>query len=151
MKKASTPARRKSIHDRFPKDENGKVIGAGRPKGTPNKVTAEAKTMIALAFEGMGGLDTLIETANKTDAMRMTFYTQLYAKLIPVQVQGQIDATIDGDGQFLATAMVDALTRTIASARRARDAGGAGEGMVVVIDNDAVEEPVPQLVLSRKA
>lgn len=135
----------------LPKTADGKIAaGPGRPKGLPNKITAEAKTMIGLAFEGLGGLEKLIETANTSDSMRMTFYTQLYAKLIPVQIQGKIDATIEGDGKLLADAMVDALARTIASARRVRDTGGVGEGMVVVIDNDATEEPIPQLVVSRK-
>jgi hypothetical protein len=53
------------------------------------KVSHEAREMIALAMEGMGGLDQLIKTANRSDSSRMTFYTQIYAKLIPLQLNAQ--------------------------------------------------------------
>lgn len=146
-KPKGTPKGRKGIKSNLPKDpKTGKVLPSkGRPKGTPNRITAEAKTMIGLAFEGLGGLQALIDTADKSDSLRMIFYTQLYAKLIPIQIQGKIDATIEGDGKLLAATMVDALTRVIASRR------SGGEGVGIIIDNTTADESVPQLVLSRKA
>src|SRR2546425_8751564 len=97
----------------LPKDpKTGKAKGGpGRPKGVPNKVTGEAKRMIALAFEGVGGLEQLIEWAKDHQT---AFYTQVYAKLIPLQVQGEINANIkDGDGKLLAASLEHAFHRII--------------------------------------
>ena len=58
---------------------------SGRQKGTPNRVTTEAKTALALAFEGLGGVDALIEWAKDNQ----TEFYKLYAKLLPVQVAGE--------------------------------------------------------------
>lgn len=145
-----TPKGRKGIRSNLPKDpKTGKVLPSpGRKKGIPNKITREAKEMIALAFEGLGtkndktGLQMLIETANKSDSMRMTFYTQLYAKLIPVSVQGTVDVNVE-DSQAL-----DALERLILGVRTARLESAATEAEAVVIDHDASEGVAPQLVLS---
>lgn len=139
----------KKTRSNLKRDADGKIIPSpGRKKGVPNKITGEAKNMIALAFEGAGGLPALIKWAKKKPDI---FYAQLYTKLIPMQVQGHIDATIEnGDGQLLESQLVASLARAIEAARRSRDTGGVGEGRVVIIDNDATEEPVPQLVLSSK-
>jgi hypothetical protein len=127
----------------LPKTADGKIkAGPGRGKGTPNKVTREAKEMIALAFEGAGGLPALIRWAKKKPDL---FYSQLYTKLIPVTVAGTVNAKIeDGNGQLLASRMVDALCRIQA----ARESGV--RSTAVIIDNDAIEEPIPQLVVSSK-
>jgi hypothetical protein len=63
---------------------------SGNPKGrpsTPNKLTKAAKEAFALAFDGIGGVDGLVEwaQANRTD-----FY-KLYARLIPVELTGSLD------------------------------------------------------------
>lgn len=155
-----TPKGKKGIKSNLPKDpKTGKVLPSpGRKPGIPNKITREAKEMIALAFEGLGGLQALIDTANKSDSMRMTFYTQLYAKLIPVSVQGQIDVDVAGDGQALA-----ALERIIVGEILAQQAElGRQEPITIDVtrsdsprseDNNQPEpagdsEPPPQLVLS---
>lgn len=59
--------------------------GPGRPKGVPNKATAEAKAAIEEAFAHLErkpdkGLKKWAE-ANET-----LFYTQLFPKLLPLQV-----------------------------------------------------------------
>ena len=56
--------------------------GPGKPKGTLNKVGQEAKHAIAPAFEGIGGVDALIEWATKNDTNRTIFYSQIYTKLM---------------------------------------------------------------------
>lgn len=55
-------------------------FGAGRPRGAPNKLTRSAKEAFQLAFDALGGADTLAAWArdNQTD-----FY-RLFARLIPV-------------------------------------------------------------------
>src|SRR5882757_2746260 len=68
--------------------------GPGRPLGVPNKMTVAAKQAFSLAFEGLGGVDALIEWGKEN---KSTFYT-LYARLIPTEVIGSIgiyDASAD--------------------------------------------------------
>lgn len=61
----------------------------GRKKGTPNKVTKDAREAMELAFDGIGGVPTLTTwaSANLTD-----FY-RLWGRLIPneqkVQATGE--------------------------------------------------------------
>lgn len=56
----------------------------GRPKGTPNKMTASAREAFALAFDRSGGFAALTQWAKKN---RTEFY-KLYARLIPVEHVG---------------------------------------------------------------
>lgn len=63
----------------------------GRKKGTPNKTTQLAKDAIALAAEGLGGADRLISWAKEDPANERAFWTQIYTKLMPVQVAGPDD------------------------------------------------------------
>jgi hypothetical protein len=65
--------------------------GPGRPKGCPNKRTKEAKQAIAEAFEKIGGTAALVKWANKSDDNRRVFYSQIWAKIIPLQVAGDRD------------------------------------------------------------
>ena len=67
----------------------GKKFG-GREPGTPNKITVAAKQAFALAFEGIGGVPFLTKwaKANPSD------FLKLYARLIPVEVAGSLDAPI---------------------------------------------------------
>lgn len=57
--------------------------GKGRPKGVPNKMTAAAKEAFQLAFDGVGGVDALVEWAQEN----RTEFFKLYARLIPVEQQ----------------------------------------------------------------
>ena len=56
--------------------------GKGRPKGSLNKLTVEAKEAFRLAAEGAGGVDALTRFAIE---MPDKFWP-LYARLIPVDV-----------------------------------------------------------------
>jgi hypothetical protein len=64
----------------------------GKPKGACNKTTRTAKEAIALAAEGLGGVDRLIEWAKADPANERAFWATIYPKLIPVQV-----ANADGE------------------------------------------------------
>ena len=59
----------------------------GRPKGTLNKVGAQAKENILEVFSRLGGVDKMVAWArrNKTEFYRM------YARLVPTQVIATID------------------------------------------------------------
>jgi hypothetical protein len=61
-----------------------------RPKGSPNKLSADAKEDVIAVFVGLGGPAKMKEWAEKnlTD-----FYTKIFAKLIPLNVQGNVTVT----------------------------------------------------------
>lgn len=68
--------------------EKPPAAGRGRPKGALNKTTALAKEAISLAFENMGGTDALVKWAKASDDNRRVFYSQIWTKIIPLQVAG---------------------------------------------------------------
>lgn len=77
------------------KETNGKPTrvgdgtpGPGRPKGSVNKRTAEAKNAIAEAAELLGGVNRLVEWAKEDPANERAFWATIYPKLIPLQVHG---------------------------------------------------------------
>ena len=57
----------------------------GRQKGTPNKCTTLVREAIEEAFERLGGVDGLVEWAEKNDDNRRIFYTQIWPKLARLQ------------------------------------------------------------------
>ena len=65
----------------------GKKTG-GRKPGSPNKVTAVAKSAIATAAEGLGGAKRLQAWASESPANERLFWSQIYTKLLPLQVTG---------------------------------------------------------------
>mgnify|MGYP003437711012 CR=1 FL=1 len=68
--------------------------GPGRPPGSRNKTSVIAKEAIALAAEGLGGTDRLIAWAQESPENERAFWTGLYGKLIAVQVDANVKATI---------------------------------------------------------
>lgn len=73
------------------KIEDGNLTrkGAGRPKGSVNKVTAAAKDAIAQAAEELGGHERIVAWAKEDPANERAFWATIYPKLIPVQVSGE--------------------------------------------------------------
>ena len=75
------------------------------PGDTPAKLTRDAKAMIQLAFEDLGGLPRLVEWANNP-ANIGTFYTQIWSKVIPKDIKAEVDQSITievvkfGDDQY---------------------------------------------------
>ncbi|WP_324807197.1 hypothetical protein SH584_11430 [Sphingomonas sp. LY29] len=65
--------------------------GKGRPKGAVNKTTKAAKEAIAEAFEKMGGINALVSWASTSDDNRKVFYSQIWPKIVPLQVAGDAD------------------------------------------------------------
>ena len=72
--------------------ENAKIgaglAGPGRPKGVPNKTTQAAKDAIAQAAEQLGGADRLVAWAQEDPANERAFWSTIYPKLLPLQVNG---------------------------------------------------------------
>lgn len=61
-------------------------LTGGSRKGVPNKITAEAKQVIAEAAEGLGGVARLIEWAKEDPDNEAKFWGTIYPRLIPVTV-----------------------------------------------------------------
>lgn len=71
----------------FKKGQSGNPNG--RKRGEPNKVTSAAKSAIELAAEGLGGFARLQAWAKEDPLNERAFWTQIYTKLLPLQVTGQ--------------------------------------------------------------
>jgi hypothetical protein len=63
----------------------------GRPKGSVNKTTATAKAIIEAAAEGLGGAERLLNWAKEAPENEKAFWTQVFPKLMPLQVNGPGD------------------------------------------------------------
>lgn len=70
--------------------------GKGRPKGSLNKTTQVAKDVIAQAADRLGGVDRLVNWAQEEPANERAFWSQIYPKLLPLQVNGSGE-----EGQFV--------------------------------------------------
>lgn len=67
--------------------KKGQKAGPGRPKGAPNKATAEVKEMILGALAAAGGVEYL--TARATDPRTASAFLSLLGKVLPMQVTGE--------------------------------------------------------------
>lgn len=148
--KVRKPRDQKKFKTNLPVDQDGKPLPPSRTrKGIPNKITVEAKNAIALAFEGIGGVEGLIKWAKKTATNRAIFYSQIYTKLIPVTVAANIDVTQNDSGQQFAEALERTLLSLIAERRDAeRD---QETNIIIEHEPEAARDDVPQLVISRPA
>ena len=66
--------------------KKGKESGPGRPKGTPNKATAQLKDMILTALNNAGGAEYLERRAN--DPRTASSFLALIGKVLPMTVVG---------------------------------------------------------------
>lgn len=64
------------------------AAGKGRVKGSLNKTTRTAKEAIAMAADKLGGVDRLVEWAREDVLNERAFWSSIYPKLLPLQVQG---------------------------------------------------------------
>lgn len=68
--------------------------GAGRPKGSPNKVGKAAKDAIAEAADELGGVARIVAWAKEAPENEKAFWATIYPKLIPVQLNAEVNATV---------------------------------------------------------
>ena len=73
------------------KPANRGRAGRGRPKGSRNKTTLAAKEAIALAAEGLGGVQAIIAWVRKNDQNERIFWSAIYPKLLPLKVAGEVE------------------------------------------------------------
>jgi hypothetical protein len=66
-----------------------------KPGATTAALTKDAKAMIQLAFEDLGGLPRLVEWANNP-ANISQFYTQIWSKIIPKDIKSEVTGANGG-------------------------------------------------------
>ena len=71
------------------KFKKGQKSGPGRPKGMPNKSTAQLKEMILGALDESGGVEYLVKRAN--DPRTAGAFLSLIGKVLPMTVAGDPD------------------------------------------------------------
>jgi hypothetical protein len=62
--------------------------GPGRAKGSQNKISKEAKEVIAQAAAELGGAKRLVEWAQSSPKREDAFWTMIYPRLVAVTVTG---------------------------------------------------------------
>lgn len=85
-----------------PKPKGGARPGAGRPKGSPNKITGELKDMILGALSDAGGQQYLAEQAQKNPGV----FLSLVGKVLPYQVTGEGGGAVKVEATWLAGRLV---------------------------------------------
>jgi hypothetical protein len=63
----------------------------GRKKGTPNKVTAIAKDVIAQVAADLGGAERLLTWCRQNKSNEGTFWTYIFPRLLPLQTTNEND------------------------------------------------------------
>jgi hypothetical protein len=91
------------------KKGNKKPEGSGRAPGTLNHRTVFVKNMLEEAVLSLGGLDRLLWWVKKDPANEYAFWTILYPKLIPLQIQGsgKVDLSVTIKHEELVSKLVE--------------------------------------------
>ena len=63
----------------------------GPPNGSRASTKLAVKEAISLAAEGMGGVDALVKWARRSKENERIFWTILYPKLLPLEVEGEVE------------------------------------------------------------
>lgn len=95
--------------------------GGGRPKGSVNKTTATAKAMIETVADRLGGADRMVAWAQEAPENERAFWSTIYPKLLPLQVNGPGD-----EGEHLVKVSADEAFARIASRLAGAATGTAG-------------------------
>lgn len=101
--------------------------GPGRPKGSKNRVQTQAKEAIAAAAEGLGGIDRLVAWAMLNDKNEAAFWTTIYPRLVPLEVNGTQDVNIVDRTEQLQRVRDE--VRSIFGERSGLGAGDGGRGL----------------------
>lgn len=72
----------------------GKRPGAGRPPLAKNKIPMAAKAMIEQVAMGLGGAERMLTWVQEDPANEKAFWTAIYPKLLPLQVQGDKESPL---------------------------------------------------------
>jgi hypothetical protein len=88
--------------NKIAKNNNLEGVARGRPKGSLNKTTQSAKEAIALAADALGGSDRLVAWAKEDPTNERAFWSTIYPKLLPLQVNGSGE-----DGSFITKMVVE--------------------------------------------
>ncbi|MFG6591274.1 hypothetical protein [Sulfitobacter sp. 1A12157] len=75
-------------------DNLAKRKGAGRPKGSKNKTTATAKSIIEETADRLGGANRLVKWAQEAPENERAFWATIYPKLLPLQVNADVATTV---------------------------------------------------------
>ncbi len=67
----------------------------GRPKGSVNKTTKEAKEVISQAATELGGAERLLAWAKEAPENEKAFWATIYPKLLPLTVAGDRDSPLN--------------------------------------------------------
>lgn len=65
--------------------------GRGRPKGSPNKTSKEAKAVIAEAAEKLGGVDRMVAWTKEAPENERAFWATIYPKLVAITLGSDPD------------------------------------------------------------
>lgn len=76
----------------------GKRPGAGRPKGSPNKVNGDIRAMISGALHDVGGRDYLAEQARSNPQSFMALVGKTVPKELHAHLIGEFRMLLDGQG-----------------------------------------------------
>lgn len=98
----------------------------GRQKGTPNKVTTQAKEAIAAAAEKLGGTTRLVAWAQEDPKNESVFWSSIYTKLVPLDVNGNHNVNVVDRTELLQRAGDE--VRSIFGERGAGTGARAGSG-----------------------
>lgn len=95
----------------------GKRKNAGRPAGTANKITRDARAAIEYVFNELGGADALKSWVEKDTVNERVFYAQIWPKILPKEVRAELTGK-DGGPIQTAVALTDDQLASIAAGRR---------------------------------
>ena len=73
--------------------KKGRQKTGGRKAGTLNKITVAVKDVIAMAAKRIGGLDRLVKWINESPENERLFWSHMYMKLLPLQINTKIERT----------------------------------------------------------
>lgn len=66
----------------------------GRQKGTPNKMTQDAKQAIEYVAAGLGGADGMLRWAQLNETNERIFWSNIYPRVLPKEVKAEVEASL---------------------------------------------------------
>jgi hypothetical protein len=139
------------------------MVRPGRPAGIPNKLTTDAKNAILMAFDKIGGVDKLTAWALEEKSVMIsdlddkgktiyrkeitqpnlaTFYTQVFPKVLPLTMQGQVNVDVRTVNDPIEELLASYVSR-VAAANTSRTI----QGDVVGTDAGTARTSEPEMVL----